>query len=107
MYLQLKVAWISANLRSKMLGVCCRTPIMTGEMNGALPIFEITFLAVIYKTNCKQMINFMYHTSDENKSRFKAQESTFIIINCTLWVYLKVYFVLLYRYNSTRALIGC
>ena len=54
------------------------------------PIFGITFLAVIYKTNCKQMINFMYHTSDENKLRFKPQESTFIIINCTLWVYITI-----------------
>ena len=58
-------------------------------------IFGITFLAVIYKINRKQMINFMYQTSDENKSRFKPQESRFITNNCTLWVYLNVYLVII------------
>ena len=34
----------------------------------------------MYKINCKQMINVMYHTSEDNKSRFKQQESTFIVV---------------------------
>ena len=34
----------------------------------------------MYKINCKQMINVMYHTSEDNKSRFEQQESTFIVV---------------------------
>ena len=39
----------------------------------------------MYKINCKQMINFMYHTSEDNKSRFKQQESTFVVVTILLY----------------------
>lgn len=81
-------------------------------MNEVL-IFGIKFLAVIYKLNFKKMINFMYHTRQENKLRFKQQQSMFTIIinSCikyqlTLWVYLKVYFVMIWNHNFLRSRLG-
>lgn len=52
------------------LGVGCRTD--SGEKN-----------------ECKQMINFMYHTSKKNKPRFKQPESTFMIIIGIYYYYIK------------------
>ena len=54
------------------------------------PIFRITFLAVVYTLNCKQVSNVMYHTSEENKPHFKQQESAFIIIIYLVFIIAKL-----------------
>ena len=49
-------------------------------MNKLLPHIWKNFFASNLQINCKQMINFLNHTSEENKSCLKQQEAKFIII---------------------------